>query len=61
MSFFSNKAVNLVNFHHAVKRFSMGIADIFGASYLISVGFSLTAVFGVYIGIFVFRIFHLST
>lgn len=54
-AFFSNRAVNLINVHTALKHFAIHMADVFGAIYLYQLGFELYQIFLVWVVIFVLR------
>ncbi len=53
--FFRNRAVNLINIHAAIKRFAIGVAEIFTAIYLYQLGLPLYQVFLVWISLFLIR------
>lgn len=55
-AFLTNRAVNLVNIHTALKRFAISVADLFGAVYLYTLGLSLTQIFLAWCGIFIIRL-----
>lgn len=57
MSFLTNRAVNLINIHAALKRLAIEMGEIFGAIYLYDLGVPLHKIFLAWAAIFLIRIF----
>ncbi len=53
---FSNRSINLLNFHFGLQVFASNIGDIFGGIYMYKIGIPIWMIFVVWAGIFVLRL-----